>query len=114
MLIQPRQENPKFSSSTYDDSEEENNYGAGGGAGELAHSLQKLKQFRHFYVVVVCYIYFTRIVVYLADSTLGYKLAWLSYVGSEIATLLFYIISGYYFVPARNNPYFQIGSVDQL
>jgi hypothetical protein len=41
----------------------------GGGPGELAHTLMKLKQFRHFYIVVVGYIYFTRIVVYFVDST---------------------------------------------
>lgn len=41
----------------------------GGAPGELQHSLMKLKQFRHFYIVVVVYIYFTRIVVYFVDST---------------------------------------------
>ena len=42
---------------------------SGGAPGELQHSLMKLKQFRHFYIVVVVYIYFTRIVVYFVDST---------------------------------------------
>ncbi len=33
--------------------------------GKAAASLRKLKLFRHFYILVVCYVYFTRIIVYL-------------------------------------------------
>ena len=47
-------------------------------ASDLAHSLKKLKQFRHFYILVVCYIYFTRIVVYLADSAVRFNVWWVS------------------------------------
>lgn len=38
----------------------------------------KLQLFRHFYVMVVIYIYFTRIVVYLLRSTMPYQYVWLS------------------------------------
>jgi len=41
----------------------------GGGPADVAQSLSKLRQFRHFYMVVVGYIYFTRLGVFLVDST---------------------------------------------
>jgi hypothetical protein len=36
-------------------------------------SLEKLKLFRQFYVMVVCYIYFTRIIVYLLRITVPFQ-----------------------------------------
>lgn len=45
--------------------------------GKAARNLLKLQLFRQFYVMVVIYIYFTRIVVYLLRSTMPYQYAWL-------------------------------------
>ncbi len=39
--------------------------------GKATVSLEKLKLFRHFYIMVVCYIYFTRIIVYLLKMTVS-------------------------------------------
>jgi len=41
--------------------------------GKAARSLAKLRLFRSFYVTVVVYIYFTRIVVYLLKNTVEYR-----------------------------------------
>ena len=41
--------------------------------GKAAVSLEKLKLFRHFYVMVVCYVYFTRIIVYLLRITVPFQ-----------------------------------------
>ena len=36
-------------------------------------SLEKLKLFRHFYIMVVCYIYFTRIIAYLLKIVVPFQ-----------------------------------------
>ena len=46
--------------------------------GKAARNLLKLQLFRQFYVLVVAYIYITRIVVYLLRSTMPYRYVWLS------------------------------------
>ena len=46
--------------------------------GKAARNLAKLQLFRQFYVMVVSYIYFTRIVVYLLRSTVPYQWVWLA------------------------------------
>ena len=43
--------------------------------GKAARSLTKLRLFRSFYITVVSYIYFTRIVVYLLKNTVSYRRA---------------------------------------
>ena len=73
--------------------------------GKAQHNLQKLQLFRQFYVMVVAYIYFTRIVVYLLAATIPFYLLWLGDMFTELATLLFFVVTGYKFKPARDNPY---------
>jgi len=77
---------------------------------KAARVLGKLVLFRQFYIMVVAYIYFTRIIVYLLDATLQYKLVWLSDLASEVATFVFYIACGLQFKPlaAGVNPYFAL------
>lgn len=76
--------------------------------GKAAISLQKLKLFRHFYVVVVGYIYFTRIIVYLIKITVPFQYMWLDEFFTEIATALFFIFTGYNFRPINDNPYLHL------
>lgn len=44
--------------------------------GKAARNLLKLQLFRQFYVLVVAYIYITRILVYLLRSTMPFAYAW--------------------------------------
>jgi len=80
--------------------------------GKAAANLEKLTLFRQFYVMVVSYIYFTRIVVYLLRSTMPYQYVWVSDAAGELATLAFYVVTGLKFQPSGNNPYFAVSSND--
>ena len=81
--------------------------------GKAARNLHKLTLFRQFYVMVVSYIYFTRIVVYLLKSTTPYQYVWLSDCAGELATLAFYCFTGFKFRPVSDNPYFHL-EMDEL
>ena len=76
--------------------------------GKAQNNLMKLQLFRQFYVMVVIYIYFTRIVVYLLEATLPFYLQYLTPVATELATLIFYFVTGYNFRPALDNPYLPV------
>jgi len=80
--------------------------------GKAARNLQKLRLFRQFYLIVVSYIYFTRIIIYLLDATLQYDLEWLGAVFTELATLSFFLVVGYKFRPVQGNPYFNLEEED--
>ena len=76
--------------------------------GKAADTVGKLTLFRQFYVMVVAYVYFTRIVVFLLAATLPFEFLWLRYVFAEGATLLFYAATGYKFRPREDNPYLAV------
>jgi len=76
--------------------------------GKARVSLEKLVLFRRFYLIVICYIYFTRIIVLLLNSTLPYSRAWVGPFFAEFAAVCFYLVTGHQFRPIRDNPYFQV------
>ena len=67
--------------------------------GKKIRNMNKLILFRQFYVMVVAYIYFTRIIVFLLKSTAAYNLTWLSNFAEEGATLAFYCVTSWMFRP---------------
>jgi len=81
--------------------------------GKAARNMQKLKLFRQFYLLVVSYIYFTRIIVYLLDATLPFRWVWLGDLFTEMATFAFYITTGYKFRPVPDNPFFTLDDDDE-
>lgn len=81
---------------------------------EAARTLAKLKQFRSFYLLVVIYIYFTRIAVFLIAIELGYRQAWLRYFITELGTLAFYVVVGFLFRPVEDNPYLEVGREGEI
>lgn len=81
--------------------------------GKAAINLRKLKLFRQFYIMVVGYIYFTRIIVYLLRVTVPFQLAWMDEMFREMATFAFFASTGYKFRPASAHPYFTVDSNDE-
>ncbi|XP_033829600.1 protein GPR108-like [Periophthalmus magnuspinnatus] len=76
--------------------------------GKAAVNLEKLKLFRHYYVMIVCYIYFTRIIAILLKITMPFQWQWCYEFLVEVSTLIFFVLTGYNFRPASNNPYLQL------
>lgn len=81
--------------------------------GKAATNLRKLKLFRQFYIMVVCYIYFTRIIVCLLKITVAFQYAWLNEMFKEMATYVFFVLTGYKFRPESSHPYFQVETDDE-
>lgn len=76
--------------------------------GKVGLNIQKLTQYRNFYMAVVGYIYFTRIIVYLVGSTVPYYLTWFQSFAGECATVAFFVWTGWKFRPMSNNPYLPV------
>lgn len=82
--------------------------------GEKGQILNKLKLFRSFYLLVVAYIYATRILVYLFSSMLSYKHLWVRYFVVELITLTFYVVVGMMFRPMAENPYLSVKKYERV
>lgn len=80
--------------------------------GKAAINLRKLKLFRQFYIMIVCYIYFTRIIVYLLKMTVAFQYAWLDEMFHEMATYVFFVLTAYKFRPTSSHPYFSVRNMD--
>ena len=85
---------------------------AAGTDGKAGRNLERLRLFREFYIIVVSYIYFTRIVVFLLGATLPFGYSWVGTFIYECAALTFFFFTGYRFQPVENNPYLQVADSD--
>ncbi|XP_047316501.1 protein CANDIDATE G-PROTEIN COUPLED RECEPTOR 7-like [Impatiens glandulifera] len=81
--------------------------------GKAARNLAKLTLFRQFYIVVIGYLYFTRIVVFALKTIAAYKYQWVSNAAEEIASLAFYVVMFYMFRPIERNEYFVIDEEEE-
>ncbi|KAL9239256.1 hypothetical protein vseg_013598 [Gypsophila vaccaria] len=81
--------------------------------GKAARNLAKLTLFRQFYIVVIGYLYFTRIVVFALKTISAYKYQWVSNAAEEIASLAFYVIMFYMFRPVEKNEYFVLDEEEE-
>lgn len=81
--------------------------------GKAAKNLAKLTLFRQFYIVVIGYLYFTRIVVFALKTIAAYKYQWVSNAAEEIASLAFYLVIFYMFRPEEKNEYFALDDEEE-
>ncbi|CAI8602693.1 unnamed protein product [Vicia faba] len=81
--------------------------------GKAARNLAKLTLFRQFYIVVIGYLYFTRIVVFALKTITAYKYRWVSNLAEEGASLVFYIVMFYMFMPVEKNEYFVLDDEEE-
>nr|CAB3250633.1 protein GPR107-like [Phallusia mammillata] len=80
--------------------------------GKAAANLAKLRLFQQFYVLVICYLYCTRIIVYLLEITLPFQFIWIHLLFSEVGTYIFFVVTGYKFRPGCDNPYLRVSQDD--
>ncbi|KAI3512082.1 hypothetical protein L1887_19262 [Cichorium endivia] len=76
--------------------------------GKAARTLAKLTLFRQFYVLVIGYLYFTRIIVFALKTIAAYNYQWVANAAEELASLGFYMVMFYMFRPIASNQYFLI------
>ncbi|KAH7553447.1 hypothetical protein JRO89_XS12G0013100 [Xanthoceras sorbifolium] len=81
--------------------------------GKAARNLAKLTLFRQFYIVVIGYLYFTRIVVFALKTIAAYKYQWVSNAAEETASLVFYLVIFYMFRPVERNEYFVLDEEEE-
>jgi uncharacterized membrane protein len=73
--------------------------------GKAAAALSKLRIFRRFYVMVLAYIYTTRIIVYLVESTIPFRYEYVGPFFDEMVAYVFYVSTGTMFSPEDDNEY---------
>ncbi|WOL00176.1 hypothetical protein Cni_G08889 [Canna indica] len=81
--------------------------------GKAARNLEKLNLFKQFYLVVVCYLYFTRIVLPSFAKMLDYRYHWCAYAAEEGVSFAFYVIVFHNFRPVEKNPYLFVGEEEE-
>ncbi|KAH7678677.1 Transmembrane protein GPR107/GPR108-like protein [Dioscorea alata] len=83
--------------------------------GKAARNLSKLTRFRQLYIIVVGYLYFTRIVVFALKTittittykySSTYKYSWVSVAAEETASLAVNVVMFFMFRPVERNQYF--------
>ncbi|KAE8727011.1 bis(5'-adenosyl)-triphosphatase-like [Hibiscus syriacus] len=75
---------------------------------KAAAYLMKLTQLRQYYIVVICYVYLTRVAVIAMSTFTSFEYLWTGAVVRELATVAFYVFTAYKFMPESQNPYYVI------
>jgi len=76
--------------------------------GKTTRNLEKLAQFKSFYIIVVAYIYTTRLVALVLKEILPFDTIYINVFFVEIVTFIFFVTTGYKFRPLKDNPYLKV------
>lgn len=85
---------------------------AAGADDKAAQVLARVKQFRSFYLYTIVYIYFSRIIVFVLESTLSFRVTWVAALLDELISVAFYMAVGWKFRPEAENIYLQVPTDD--
>ncbi|ONK67811.1 uncharacterized protein A4U43_C05F4020 [Asparagus officinalis] len=81
--------------------------------GKAARNLAKLVLFRRFYLLVIGYLYSTRVFLVLLRAVLSYKYIWVCLVVEEGISLAFYVVMFWMFRPKVKNEYLALDDEEE-
>ncbi|GMY20661.1 protein CANDIDATE G-PROTEIN COUPLED RECEPTOR 7 [Fagus crenata] len=81
--------------------------------GKAARTLEKLTLFKKVYIVIVVYMYFTRVGVLEIGGLVNYRYWWVLNALDEGARFAFYVFLFYNFKPIERNPYLVIDEEEE-
>ncbi|XP_028097919.1 protein GPR107-like [Camellia sinensis] len=81
--------------------------------GKAARNLGKLTLFKQFYIVVILFLYFTRVMVPAIGTVVSYRYEWVAVAAAEGGSLGFYLFIFYNFQPIEKNPYLVIDDEEE-
>lgn len=81
--------------------------------GKVGKNVEKLTLFKQFYIVVITYLYFTRVVVSIIGAIVNYRFEWVVVAAAEGASLVFYLFIFTNFQPTDKNPYLVIDELEE-
>lgn len=79
-----------------------------------SRDIARLRQFRSLYIVIIAYIYTTRILLVMWKNSLSYQHEWFAACGAELVAALLYAHCGYRFPPGAKDPYSAVSALDVI
>jgi hypothetical protein len=75
-------------------------------------TIDRLEALRKFYLMTMAYVYLTRLILWILSQGLSFDTTWISPAAEEVATLAYYVATGWYFRPSVENAYLRVSSQD--